>query len=85
LLFEVGEQMHVPRTFAAAANVHRRQGIERVVMLVQRQAHLLQIVLALRPPRGFASRLHRRQEQGDQHADNGDHDQQLHQRESRHE
>jgi hypothetical protein len=45
-----------------------------------RQCKLLEAVLALGPPRGFAGRLHRGQEQGDQHTDDGDDDEQLNQR-----
>ena len=46
-------------------------------MVLHRQAHLLEIVLALSAARGLAGRLHRRQQQRNQNSDNGDHDQQL--------
>ena len=48
----------------------------------RRQADLLEIVLALQDPRRLARRLHRRQQQGDQDANDRDHDQKLHQREA---
>ena len=45
-----------------------------------RQPELLEVVLALRLPRGLAGRLHRRQQQRDQDADDRNHHQQFHQR-----
>jgi hypothetical protein len=50
------------------------------VVAVQRQADLVQIVLATCPVRRLPRLLYGGNEQGDQHADNGDHDQQLNQR-----
>ena len=47
---------------------------------MQGQADLLEVVGALSPSRGLASRLDRRQEQGDQDRDDRDHHQQLDQR-----
>ena len=47
------------------------------MIIVQSQAQLLEIVLAARPSAGFSSRLNRRQQQGDQHADNGNDYQQF--------
>ena len=60
------------------------QGSEpwHVVVVVHRDAELLQVVDALAPPRRLARRLDRRQEQGDQHRDDRDHDQQLDQGEA---
>jgi len=49
---------------------------------MDRQAELLDVVDALRPAGGLAGRLHRREEQGDQDGDDGDHHQKLDQRES---
>jgi hypothetical protein len=46
-------------------------------MVEHGHADLMQIVLALHAGRRFADFLHRRQEQGDQDADDGDHYQQL--------
>ena len=51
-------------------------------MIVQREPHLPHVVRAAGPPRGLASRLHRGQEQRDQHANDGYDDQQFHQRET---
>ena len=50
------------------------------MIVVHRQADLLQVVAALHPPRRFPCRLHRRQQQRDQDADDRDDDQQLDQR-----
>ena len=43
---------------------------------------LLDLIGALRPPGRLAGRLDRRQQQGDQDANDGDHDQQFDQREA---
>ena len=52
----------------------------RVVVMVGGQAELLEVVAALHTAGGLAGRLHRRQEQPNQDADDGDHDQQLDER-----
>ena len=57
--------------------------LPRVVMVLHRDADLLEIVLALRAARRFAGRLNRRQQQGDQDADDRDHDQQFDERKAR--
>ena len=51
-----------------------RQRSERVMVVVHPKADLLEMVAALRPARGLARGLDRRQQQCDQDADNGDHD-----------
>ena len=51
-------------------------------MDVQRQADLLQVVLALKSPGRLARRLHGRQEQRDQYPDNRDNDQEFYKREA---
>ena len=43
-------------------------------------ANFVQVVLALGAPGGFARRLHGGQDERDEHADDGDDDQQLHER-----
>ena len=48
-----------------------------VMMLMKRDAKLVQIVLALGAAGGFASRLHGRQQQRDKNTDDCDHYQQL--------
>jgi hypothetical protein len=45
-------------------------------------ANLLEIVLALRPPGRLPGRLHGRHEQRHQEAEDGDHAEQLHEREA---
>ncbi len=49
---------------------------------MQRQADLLEVVGALDAPRRLACLLHRRQQQANQHADDGDDYQQFDQREA---
>jgi hypothetical protein len=53
----------------------------RVIQRVSSDANLLQSVLALRSPRSSPSGLHGRQEQRNQHSDDGDDDQEFHQSE----
>jgi hypothetical protein len=50
---------------------------EGALEVVDREADLLHVVLALRPPGGFARLLDGRQEQRDQDRNDRDHDQQL--------
>ena len=52
-----------------------------IMMILEGQAHLPQVILALGTARRFAGCLDSREEQGDQDADNGDDDQQLDERE----
>ena len=52
------------------------------MIVVQRQPKLLEIIAALGPPRGFASRLHRWQQQCDQDRDDRNDDQQFDERET---
>src|SRR5437762_3323790 len=59
-----------------------RQAAGHIVIVVQADAELLEVVAALRPPGRLASGLHRRQEQGDQNADDGNDDEQLDEREA---
>jgi len=65
-----------------AVDAARREHVDGLVVVVQRKPELLHVVDALRAASGLASRLNRRQQQGDQNRDDGDHDQQLDQRES---
>lgn len=67
----------VGSVLAVEERVPRREGIVRVVIAVHRQADLLHVVRALHPPRGFSSRLNRRQEQSDQNADDSDDDKEF--------
>ena len=53
-----------------------------VVVVVHREAELLEVVDALRAPGGLAGGLDGRQQQGDQDRDDRDHDQQLDQGET---
>ncbi len=47
------------------------------MVVVQGQAELLEVVRALRPPRGLAGRLDRGQQQRDENGDDCDDDEQL--------
>ena len=69
-----------------AQDAGRREGPGDALVVVQRQADLLEVVRALDPAGRLAGRLDGGQQQGDQHGDDGDDDQQLDQREgtSRH-
>ena len=60
-----------------------RQAPERIDVVVQGQPELLEVVVALHPPRRLPRRLHGRQEQRDQDRDDRDDDQELDQREAR--
>jgi Replication initiator protein A len=62
-------------------DVAGRERVMRAMIVMHRQPDLLQVVQALRPPRRFPGRLDGGQQQGDQHGDDGDHHQQLDQRE----
>ena len=53
------------------------------MVVVDRQSQLLEVVGALHAAGRLAGGLHRRQEQGHQDADNGDHDEELDERETR--
>ena len=62
-----------------------RAGGEHLVrhfVVLQRQADLHEVVLALHPAGRFAGLLHRREQQGDQNGDDRNHDQQLNQGEA---
>ncbi len=52
------------------------------MVVVQRKADLLEIVLARQPPRRLAGRLHGRQEERHEDADDEDHHEKLNERES---
>jgi hypothetical protein len=54
----------------------------RIVNVVRRNCHLLQIIGALHAASGFAGRLNSRQEQRDEHADDGNDNEELDERES---
>ena len=98
LLFDVGQDQHRPvgsERFGQVEKIvlvlarrpprnarRRREPLKRAFIVGKGQPNLLEIVRALGPPRRFASRLHRRQEQRHQDTDDRDHHEQLHQREA---
>ena len=53
-----------------------------IVVVVEGQADLLVVVATLRASRGFAGLLDGGEEQGHEDRDNGDHDEQLNERET---
>jgi hypothetical protein len=55
----------------------QRQIFGGIGVVVDGLANLPQMILALRSSPGFSRGLNRRQQQGDQHADNRNHDKQL--------
>ena len=55
----------------------------RCQVLLRGLAELREVILALGPPHRLADRVDRRQEQAHQDAENGDDDEQLHQRKGR--
>ena len=59
-----------------------REGPQRIVIVLQGDADLLEVVAALRPPGRLAGHLHGGQQQRDQHADDGDDDEELDEGES---
>ena len=80
-LLDVGEQPEGPRHAVLVLRVPaRRIDLAGLLVIDDAQAHLLEIVGAGHPPAGLAGRLHGGQEQADERANNGDHDQQLDQR-----
>jgi hypothetical protein len=56
------------------------KNLMHIVIVVQRHAELLEVVLAARAAGRFAGGLNRRQQQANQNANDGDHDQQFDQR-----
>jgi hypothetical protein len=58
-----------------------RKSLVNIVVVLKRQAHLLQIVTALSHGGRFADSLHRRNEQRDENGNDRDDDQQFDQRE----
>jgi len=76
-------RVNQPKAVDTAPNPTRRQDPVGVVIVMQRQADLLEVVRTSRPARRFPRRLHRREQQCGQNADNRDHHQQLDQRERR--
>ena len=67
----------VRRTAEVMAGLRRGEAADRVVVVMQGDAELLEVVGALDPAGGLAGLLHRRQQQGDEDADDGDHHQQF--------
>jgi hypothetical protein len=73
----------VARIGSGNLRTERRVGesLVHIGIIVQTEPDLLEVIAAAHPPSGFAGRLHRGQQQTNHHADNGDHDQQLDERE----
>ena len=71
---------HICRAVPVTINCLRWQFVVHIVIVVQRQTHLLQIVFALSTTGSFASLLNGRQQQGDQNRNDGDYHQQFNER-----
>ena len=67
--------------FRGRERVRRRKLSHRALVLKHSQTDLLQIIRALGIPRGIPGHLDRRKQEPDQHPNDGDHDQQLNERE----
>ena len=70
---EYGANRRVVGTGGIAA-IHGRRGLVRIVNLMNRQTQLAQVVLGLRTAGCITGHLHRRQQQRDQDANDGDDD-----------
>jgi hypothetical protein len=90
-LVQEGEDLRDPAELVALAVVANgsslvdaagREHAVRRVIVVQREAKLHQMVLALRAAGGFTRLLHRGEQQCNQDGNDGDHDEQLDQREA---
>ena len=85
VLLDVGEELAVGRPAGIGSGAGPRchvirplaegKCLESIVIIVQGQPDLLQVVGALGAVGRFAHFLHGRQQQGDQDANDGDHDQ----------
>jgi hypothetical protein len=86
LLFEEGEQLN-ERTdpiglYSPKPTPAVWKHLVGVSVIVHRDTELFELVRALHPPRRLAGRLHRRQQERDQDANDRDHHEQLDERES---
>ena len=86
LLLDVGHDLHDPIVVIARGLVRDRSGrVDRAgrinavghLVIVDGEADLREIVGAARAAGRLAGRLHGRQQQGDEHANDGDHHEQL--------
>jgi hypothetical protein len=68
--------------FICIDNASGGQTISRVVIIMNGESDLLEMVGACHPPCGFASGLDGGQQQSDEHADNGDDDEEFDEGES---
>jgi hypothetical protein len=69
------------RVRAEQVPLARRKDLVHVVIIVHRQSDLLEVVRALRSLGSFPGGLHRRQQESDENSNDGDHHQQLDERE----
>ncbi len=74
----VAGEVHVDLSDATVDG--RREDPAGTLVVVHRQAELLQVVQTLCTSSGLSGRLDRRQEQGDQNSNDRDHDQELDER-----
>lgn len=82
-LFDIRQNLLGPRdALRAPAAAGKRKQAVRVVERVHGQAELLQVVGAFHAAGGFADLLYCRQKEPNQHGNDGNHDQQLNERES---
>lgn len=70
-------RQHAPQGVSNLYRAAVEKTVHRVVVVVQRNADLLEMALALRPSGGLARLLHGWKQQRNQDAEDGDHRQQL--------
>jgi hypothetical protein len=80
LLLDLRQDHRAPERLASIES--RREGRMRVVIVVHGDPEVFQVIAAGKAAGGFAGLLDGRQQQGEQHADQGDHDEELDQRET---
>ena len=82
-LLDVGKQPEGPRHAVLIPHVTaRRIDLAGLLVITDAEAQLLEIVGTAHPSPSLAGRLHCRQQQADERADDGDHDQQFDEREA---
>src|SRR5262249_53579611 len=85
-LFETRENHRAPAE--AAADVAGREGVAHrkaamcIVVAMHRETNLLELVRTARPAGAFPRRLDGREQEGDEHADDRDHHEELDERET---
>jgi len=80
-LLEIRQEKHEDR-WSVSEDDDWRESIVRIVKIMHGKSYLLKVVRALHPSCGFAGCLHGGQQKSNQHADDGDDDEEFDKRES---